>query len=41
VDGVMVVVDDVIAVDGAVNSTNASALREAKLGMIRDLFDDN
>jgi hypothetical protein len=37
----MVVVDDAVAVDGAVGSRDASTLRGAKLDMIRDKFDDN
>jgi hypothetical protein len=40
-DGAMVVADDAIAVDGAIGARDASALRRAKLGMIRDKFDDN
>jgi hypothetical protein len=41
VDGAIVVVDDSVTVDGAVSSRDASPLRGAKLGMIRDQFDDN
>jgi hypothetical protein len=38
----MVVVDDAVAVDtSAVGSRDASALCGAKIGMIRDQFDDN
>jgi hypothetical protein len=40
-DGAIVIVDDAVTVDGAVGSRDASALCGAKLGMIRDQFDDN
>jgi hypothetical protein len=41
VDGATVVVDDAVTVDGAVGARDASALRGAKLGIIRDKFNDN